>query len=127
MKLIIILLLLLLPYKPKPQYLVIIGDITCKACVLDAENYLKTRIKKDKLVLCFRDRKNIISNQLVLGYYKNELPKANFLFLKDSTLFLVKERYPYLLKIDGKDTLKMPYDSLFIGEYLNTSYLLRHF
>ncbi|PBQ32584.1 hypothetical protein CNR22_12645 [Sphingobacteriaceae bacterium] len=103
------------------QYVIITGDISCKACVIQLHNHLSRKIKKDKLCIALRDRGNIILNESASAYFKHDLPLARYILLNNETLFPLKEKYPYLLSILGKDTLKISYDSLFTenGLYLN--------
>jgi hypothetical protein len=114
--------ILCLPAKEK-KYLIVAGDITCKACVIELHGYLEKRTKKNNLSIAFRNKGNIILNESGLNYFRKELPKANFIFLDNMSFFPDKERYPYLLSISKNDTLKIPYDSLFFENGLNTKHL----
>jgi hypothetical protein len=120
--LIILILVLSVPKKEK-KYFILAGDITCKSCVVQLHDYLKKKTKKGNLLIAFRDKGNIILNESGLNYFQQALPKAKFIFLTDASLFPLKEKYPYLLTVTKQDTLKIPYDSLFYGNDLNTKYL----
>ena len=109
--------------KESKRYVIVAGDITCKACVIQLHDYLSKKVKKDRLTIGLRDKGNIIMNESGPDYYKKELPKASYIFLTQQSFFPPKERYPYLFIITKNDTLKIPYDSLFIAEGLNTSHL----
>jgi len=108
---------------PKPIYVILVGDISCKSCVLELYAYLIKKTKNDKITIATRDKKNIFLNDNKIAYFKKELTKANFLILDAPRLFPEHEKYPYLLKITGRDTLKFLYDSLFVGENLNVRHL----
>ena len=105
------------------SYVIVAGDITCKACVIQLHNYLSKKIKKENLAVGLKNKGNIILNESGPNYYKKDLPKARFIFLDKESLFPKKEKYPYLLIVLKNDTLKIPYDSLFIGDDLNTRFL----
>lgn len=124
LKLVIIFLILILsgPSREK-KYIIVAGEITCKACVIQLHNYLQKKIRKQNLTISLRDKGNIILNEMSLSYFRQELPKAQFVFLNKASLFPNKEKYPYLLSIVKQDTLKLPYDSLFYDEDLNTRHL----
>jgi hypothetical protein len=118
-KLKLTLLSLLLFNKPKPVYYIIVGDITCKACVIQLHMYYSKKVKSLALLIGIEDKNNLLLNGMKENYFRQELPKANFVFLNNTAIFNKTEKYPFILKIAGKDTLKLPYDSVFIGEYLN--------
>jgi hypothetical protein len=105
-----------------PKYLIVIGDLTCKSCVVQLHNFLSSKVKKSHLSIGFKNRNNFFSSESTMGYYHKELPKAKYLMLNNDSYFPAKERYPYVLKITGKDTIKTGYDSLFFGEYLNVKF-----
>lgn len=108
---------------PEKRYLIVAGDISCKACVIELHTYLSKKTKKENLSIGLRDKGQLILNESALNYYQREIPSAQFQFLTTRPYFIGKEKYPYLLIITGKDTLKLPYDSLFVGEELNTKQL----
>lgn len=111
---------------PKPQYLIVTGDITCKSCVIDLHKYLRSKTKNSNITIVTRDKGSIVANDLTVNYLKNELPTANFNVVNTPELFAERQRYPYLLRIVENDSLKFPYDSLFKGEDLNKKYLRSH-
>lgn len=116
-KLIITSIMLLFAISPKEKkYIIMAGDITCKACVIQIHQYLSGRTKTGKLLIGLRNKGNLILNESSVNYYRNELPKSSFIFFDGEVLFPRKERYPYVLRIDNSDTLKIPYDSLFSGK-----------
>jgi hypothetical protein len=123
-KYIVLILVLLFRTTDKHKtYIIVAGDISCKACVIELHHYLYKNVKKEKLSVAFRDKGSVILNAAGPAYFKEELPKAHYIFLDNALLFPAREKYPYLLKIVGSDTLKMPYDSLFLADGLNTKYL----
>ena len=123
-KIIVIVLSLLFASSPKEKrYIIVVGDISCKACVIQLHNYLHKRVKKENLSVAFRDKGYFVLNESSINYYKSELQKARFVFLKQLSFFPAKEKFPYLLRVLNNDTVKIPYDSLFIGESLNLKYL----
>jgi hypothetical protein len=99
------------------------GDITCKACVIQLYTYLESKGTKDEVWIALRDKGNIILNESSLNYLKSQLPQAQFTFLSAESFFPRQEKYPYLLIVNKSDSVKIGYDSLFIGEHLNLRYL----
>lgn len=105
------------------KYVVVAGDITCKACVIELHNYLEKRTKKGTLEIALQDKGHFIPNESSRQYFQKELPSSKIVFSSNRLLFPKKERYPYLLKINQGDTTKVPYDSLFINDVLNIRHL----
>lgn len=105
------------------KYVLVAGDITCKACVIELHNYLAKKNKKAGLEIALQDKGHVILNESSLRYFQKELPSSKIVFVSNVLLFPKKERYPYLLKINKRDTLKISYDSLFINEVLNVRHL----
>jgi hypothetical protein len=117
--------LIFLISKTEKKYVIVAGDITCKACVIQLHAYLYKTTKKHNLLLALRNKGNIILNESGVNYFQKEIPNAEFIFLDKESFFPKKEKYPYLLIVLKKDTVKMPYDSLFYGEagHLNIKHL----
>ena len=109
--------------KPIPNYLIVTGDITCKSCVIQLYEHLVTMSKNDKITIGVRDKESIILNDNTINYFQKELPTARFVIIRAKSLFREREKYPYLLKVLAIDTLKIPYDSLFVGDYLRINSL----
>lgn len=123
-KLTILCLLFILPQSsPQKKYVLIAGDITCKACVIELHNYLEKRTKKGTLEIALQDKGHFILNESSQQYFQKELPHSKIVLLKNVLLFPKKEKYPYLLKINKRDTVKVSYDSLFINDVLNFRHL----
>lgn len=107
----------------KKKYILVTGDITCKACVIEIHSHLSKRNKKKNICIALKDKGHLISNETGLSYYRSELPKANFIFLQQESFFPKKEKFPYVLTIVNADTVKIPYDSLYARDILNTALL----
>jgi hypothetical protein len=105
------------------KYFIVVGDITCKACVIQLHHYLDKRVGKKELLIALRNKGHFILNESSTSYYKAELPKAVFTFFDKEYYFPAKERYPYLIRVCRRDSVKTPYDSLFTGENLNLRHL----
>lgn len=105
------------------KYLLVAGDITCKACVIELHTYLEKKTKKAGLEIALQDKGHFILNESSLSYFQKELPSSKIVFLSNALLFPKKEKYPYLLKINKGDTIKVSYDSLFVDDVLNVRHL----
>ncbi len=105
------------------KYMIVAGDITCKSCVIELHAYLNKKTKKENLSIALRDKGYLILNESSLNYYQREIPRAQFQFLTSERFFKGKEKYPYLFIITGKDSLKLPYDSLYAGDQLRIKHL----
>lgn len=114
---------LLLGSEKNKTYLIVSGDLTCKACVIQLHNYLSRKVKKKSLFILLEDKGNFLLNQTSSTYLKSELPAAIFIFSNKKELFPSRKKYPYLIRIYKGDTTKIIYDSLFTEENLNTRQL----
>lgn len=113
--------LLLLNFRSKPKYVIVVGDICCKSCVVQLYKHLNSRLhSSSSITIGVKNHNNIIVNEMATSYYKTELPDANFALLSNATLFTVK-KYPYLVKIQKNDTVVTHYDQLFIGDNVNAT------
>lgn len=101
------------------KYILVAGDVTCKACVIELHNHFEKRTKKGTLEIALQDKGYFVLNESYQQYFQKELPRSKIVFLNNVLLFPKKERYPYLLKINKGDTVKVSYDSLFINDILN--------
>lgn len=122
----VILIVFLIFIKPKPRYVIVVGDITCKSCVIDLHKYLRSKTKNSYINIVTSDKGSIVANDLTINYLKNEIPSANFKIIDLPQMFAERQHYPYLIRIVNNDSLKFPYDSLFMGEDLNKKYLRSH-
>jgi hypothetical protein len=119
----LLLIFLVFFHKPRLEYVVVVGDLTCKACVVELHEYLSEKVKGAKIKIVVKKHQSIVGNDLIISYYKKEIPNANFVVTNKAELFSQRERYPYLLKINHTDTLKLPFDSLFSDNGLNFRHL----
>lgn len=116
--------LMLLGSGPKPRYLILVGDISCKSCVIQLHTHFITNLRSRSTVIGLKDRQSVILNEMAMDYYKTELPDANFVLINDTTLFKL-DKYPCVLKIQKHDTLLLTYAQLFFGDALNVTILDR--
>lgn len=103
---------------PKPAFIIIWGDISCRNCAYEIHKYFISRKKKIETVkIVYFDKKNIFANKNTEDYIRETVPKASIAPIVTIS-FPQKAAFPVVGLINNNDTVIIPYDKLFINTNL---------